>query len=170
MGPPSPDLLVAAGEAAAERELGILIAIDEVQYLTAEELGAATSAIHRTTQLNLPVVLVGTGLPQIPGLAGNAKSYAERLFEFLSIGSLSVADATDALVVPAEAKGVGYSEDTLTALLEATEGYPTFCRNGAITCGTAVTGQPLPPTMWNALEGSLRTIWTRTSSWCVLTG
>lgn len=53
------ELLVAAGEAAAERDTGILLAIDEVQYLTAEELGAAITAIHRTTQLNLPVVLVG---------------------------------------------------------------------------------------------------------------
>jgi len=120
------DLLVAAGEAAAERETGILIAIDEVQYLTAEELGAAISAIHRTTQLNLPVVLVGAGLPQLPGLAGESKSYAERLFEFPAIGSLNDADARAALTVPAEAQGVSYGDDAIKALTRETAGYPYF--------------------------------------------
>ena len=84
-----PDLLVAVGEAAAERESGLLLAIDEVQYLTGSEIGALITAIHRTTQLDLPVVLVGAGLPQLPGLAGDAKSYAERLFDFPEIGSLT---------------------------------------------------------------------------------
>lgn len=87
------DLLVATGEAAKDRSAGLLLAIDEVQYLKPEELGALISAIHRTTQLSLPVVLVGAGLPQLPGLAGEAKSYAERLFDFPMIGSLSEADA-----------------------------------------------------------------------------
>ena len=120
------DLLVAAGEAAAERGTGILIAIDEVQYLTPEELSAAITAIHRTTQLNLPVVLVGAGLPQLPGLLGDAKSYAERLFEFPEIGSLDDLDARDALVVPVEAVGVSFTPGAIEALLERTEGYPYF--------------------------------------------
>ncbi|MEJ1087915.1 ATP-binding protein [Microbacterium sp. Mu-80] len=120
------DLLVAAGEAAVERDTGILIAIDEVQYLTAEELGAAISAIHRTTQLNLPVVLVGAGLPQLPGLAGDSKSYAERLFEFPAIGSLNDSDARAALVVPAEAQGVTFTDDAIAALIAETAGYPYF--------------------------------------------
>ena len=120
------DLLVAAGEAAAERNTGILLAVDEVQYLTAFELGAAISAIHRTTQLNLPVVLVGAGLPQLPGLAGDAKSYAERLFEFPLIGSLKPEDAAAALEVPAAASGVSYADDAVQELLDATSGYPYF--------------------------------------------
>lgn len=86
------DLLVATGEAAKDRSAGLLLAIDEVQYLKPEELGALISAIHRTTQLSLPVVLVGAGLPQLPGLAGEAKSYAEHLFDFPMIGSLSDAE------------------------------------------------------------------------------
>src|SRR5258707_9302430 len=80
-------LLVAVGEAAAARQSGLLLSIDEVQYLAGDELAALITAIHRTTQLNLPVVLVGAGLPQLPGLAGDAKSYAERLFDFPDIGS-----------------------------------------------------------------------------------
>ena len=75
-------LIVAVGEAAQDRSRGLLLAVDEVQYLSAEELGAIISAVHRTVQLSLPVLLVGAGLPQLPGLAGSAKSYAERLFDF----------------------------------------------------------------------------------------
>lgn len=120
------DLLVAAGEAAKERDTGILIAIDEVQYLTSEELSAAITAIHRTTQLNLPVVLVGAGLPQLPGIAGDAKSYAERLFEFPVIGSLNDDDARAALAVPAEEAGVSYTRDAIDELVALTEGYPYF--------------------------------------------
>ena len=41
--------------------------------------------MHRTEQRQLPVVLVGAGLPQLRGQMGNAKSYAERLFDFLTV-------------------------------------------------------------------------------------
>jgi hypothetical protein len=120
------DLLVAVGEAAADRSSGLLLAIDEVQYLTADELGALITAVHRTTQLNLPVVLVGAGLPQLPGLAGDAKSYAERLFDFPEIGSLSHEQAKSALVIPAEALGVAYEADALDSIVAASHGYPYF--------------------------------------------
>lgn len=73
---------MAVGEAAQDRESGVLLVIYEVQYLSANALAALITAIHRTTQQDVPVVLVGAGLPQLPGLAGDAKSYAERLFEF----------------------------------------------------------------------------------------
>jgi len=120
------DLLVAIGEAAKDRQTGLLLAIDEVQYLAAEELAALISAIHRTVQLSLPVILVGAGLPQLPGLAGNAKSYAERLFDFPHVGSLDSADARAVLVLPAEAQGVALTDEALDMLLEVTQGYPYF--------------------------------------------
>ena len=120
------DLLVAVGEAARERAQGVLIAIDEVQYLTTEELAAAIVAVHRTTQLNLPVVLVGTGLPQLPGIAGEAKSYAERLFEFPEIGALSRDDARTALIVPAAEQDVTWSDEALGEIVVASSGYPYF--------------------------------------------
>ena len=120
------DLLVAVGEAAAERSTGVLLAIDEVQYLDAAALGALITAIHRTTQLDLPVILVGAGLPQLPALAGDAKSYAERLFEFPFIGSLIDDDASKALILPARGLNVEYSDDARKAVLAATEGYPYF--------------------------------------------
>lgn len=120
------DLLVAAGEAAKDRDRGFLIAIDEVQYLAAEELAALITAIHRTVQLGLSVILVGAGLPQLPGLAGNAKSYAERLFDFPEIGSLDDEDARAVLATPANEHGVEFSADALDSLLGFTQGYPYF--------------------------------------------
>jgi hypothetical protein len=120
------DLLVAVGEAAKEREKGLLVAIDEVQYLGADELAALITAIHRTVQLGLPVILVGAGLPQLPGLAGNAKSYAERLFDFPAIDSLEPDDARAVLVTPARDQGVAFEDDALDRLLEFTQGYPYF--------------------------------------------
>ena len=120
------DLLVAIGEAAKDRQTGLLLAIDEVQYLAAEELGALISAIHRTVQLSLPVILVGAGLPQLPGLAGNAKSYAERLFDFPHVGSLDDPDARAVLVLPAEAQDVAFTDEALDMLLDLTHGYPYF--------------------------------------------
>lgn len=120
------DLLVSTGEAVKAKGSGLLVAIDEVQYLTEVELAAAISAIHRTTQLSLPVMLVGAGLPQLPRLAGEAKSYAERLFDFPTIGSLDDSDARAVLRVPALAKKVDYAEDALGAIVEQAHGYPYF--------------------------------------------
>lgn len=125
------DLLVATGEAAKSRSTGVLLAIDEVQYLSAHELGALITAIHRTSQLNLPVVLVGAGLPQLPGLAGDAKSYAERLFEFPEVGSLGPDDARAAIAVPAEQEGVGFTPEALTRIVELSQGYPYFLQEWA---------------------------------------
>lgn len=120
------DLLVATGEAARDRAVGLLLAIDEVQYLHSEELGALISAVHRTTQLSLPVVLVGAGLPQLPGLAGEAKSYAERLFDFPEIGSLSEEDAKAALAIPAQNRDVEYTDAALDEIVRESSGYPYF--------------------------------------------
>lgn len=120
------DLLVETGRAAQDRRRGVLLAIDEVQYLSDQELGALITAIHRTVQLGLPVILVGAGLPQLPGLAGEAKSYAERLFNFPEIGSLSDSHAREVLAVPANHEGVEFTDEALDRLLEFTRGYPYF--------------------------------------------
>jgi hypothetical protein len=120
------DLLLATGEAARSLGSGFLLAIDELQYLSQEGLAALITAVHRTVQLDLPVVLVGAGLPQLPSLAGEAKSYAERLFEFPEVGSLAADDAAAALRIPAEQAGVTYSSDALARTVEEAQGYPYF--------------------------------------------
>ena len=137
------DLLVAAGEAAAERDSGILLAVDEVQYLTDAELAALITAIHRTTQQDLPVVLVGAGLPQLPGLAGDAKSYAERLFEFPFIGSLQPDDARAAIQVPASEHGVDFTDDAVDAIVDLAHGYPYFLQEWGYHVWNAAQESPV---------------------------
>jgi hypothetical protein len=137
------DLLVAVGEAADDRGRGLLLAIDEVQYLGASELAALISAIHRTVQLGLPVILVGAGLPQLPGLAGNAKSYAERLFDFPEIGSLGDEDAKSVLTVPAKAQGVEFDAGALESLLRFTQGYPYFLQEWGYHVWNAAPESPI---------------------------
>ncbi len=97
-----PNLFVAIGEAAEDRKSAVAIFIDEVQYFSQKELGSLIMAMHRIQQLQLPLVLLGAGLPILPGLAGESKSYAERLFSFPDIGALSAEDAAKALRDPGE--------------------------------------------------------------------
>jgi hypothetical protein len=137
------DLLSAVGEAAKDRDSGILIAIDEVQYLDSQELGAIISAIHRTVQLGLPVVLVGAGLPQLPGLAGTAKSYAERLFDFPRIGSLGDEDARKVLSLPAAEREVAFAKDALEAMVATTRGYPYFLQEWGYHVWNAAPSTPI---------------------------
>ena len=137
------DLLVAAGEAARERGTGILIAVDELQYLSDEEFAGLIVAIHRTTQLNLPVVLSGAGLPQVPGLAGAAKSYAERLFDFLSVGELAFTEAAQVLTVPAEEEGIDITPDAVEAMVEASRGYPYFLQEWGSAAWNAAPVSPI---------------------------
>jgi hypothetical protein len=137
------DLLVATGEAARDRGTGVVLAIDEVQYLGADELAAMITAVHRTVQMNLPVVLVGAGLPQLPGLAGDAKSYAERLFEFPQIGSLSDEDACAALELPVQQHGVMFAGDALDELLARTQGYPYFLQEWGYHVWNAASTSPI---------------------------
>jgi hypothetical protein len=120
------DLLVALGEAAQDHGTGVVFLFDEIQFLPVTEFEALIAALHKTVQRALPVTLVGAGLPQMPRLAGEAKSYAERLFTFPEIGSLPPAAAIDALQGPAHALGVDYRTDALRAVVDYAEGYPYF--------------------------------------------
>ena len=120
------DLFVELGEAAKEKHTGVLFLLDEIQFLSKADLAALILALHKTTQRRLPITLVAAGLPQIPKLAGEAKSYAERLFIFPKIGRLPALDAARALQQPAADHGVVIDEDAVAAAVEFTEGYPYF--------------------------------------------
>jgi hypothetical protein len=120
------DVFVALGEAAQEHRSGVVFLIDEVQFLDAAEFEALIAAIHKTVQRQLPITLVGAGLPQLPRLAGEAKSYAERLFKFPRIGRLSDDQARVALAEPAKLLGVDFEPAALTTVVNFTEGYPYF--------------------------------------------
>jgi AAA ATPase domain len=119
-------LFVAVGEAARARSVGVAILIDEIQYLSEPHLSALILAMHRVSQTGLPLLLAATGLPQVAGLSGQAKSYAERLFDFPEIGALSDVDAANALQRPAVAEGALWDDDALTLAGKITQGYPYF--------------------------------------------
>lgn len=121
-----PSLFVALAEAADERNTAVAVFIDEVQYFNQKELGALIMAMHKVQQNQLPLVLVGAGLPILPGLAGESKSYAERLFSFPDIGALSEPDAAKALRDPALAADVVFEEPALAEVFRLTQGYPYF--------------------------------------------
>lgn len=120
------DLLVAAGEAAKRADTALALFVDELQYVAEEELAALLMALHRTNQDGLPVVMIGAGLPQLPGRLGKAKSYAERLFDFPEVGPLRPDDARVAISKPAEDEGVTITDEALDRIVEETRGYPYF--------------------------------------------
>ncbi len=120
------ELFVSIGEAARAESTGVAILIDEVQYLSGGDLSALIVAVHRVTQRQLPIIVIGAGLPSIPGLSGDAKSYAERLFRYPRIGALNTQDARAALAEPADKLGVSFEDDALDEIIRVTEGYPYF--------------------------------------------
>lgn len=120
------DLLLAVGRAASEQETAIVIFIDELQYVPEPELAALISAFHRVSQNQLPATMVAAGLPQLLGQMGKAKSYAERLFEFIQIDKLDAPAARDALCKPAKDEGVQYTDEAVNEILKQTQGYPYF--------------------------------------------
>jgi hypothetical protein len=120
------ELLVSVGEAAQDRRTAVAIIIDEMQYLSEDEMSALIMAVHRISQRQLPIVLIGAGLPQLVGLAGRSKSYAERLFRYPVVGPLPEVEAIKALQSPVVSQGVSFTEDALRELIRITHGYPYF--------------------------------------------
>ncbi len=119
-------VITALGEAAKEHATGVVLLFDEVQFLHKAQLESVITALHKSVQRQLPITLVGAGLPQIAELAGEAKSYAERLFKFPRIGVLSDDDAAEALRGPAQEEGARFDEDALALANDITGRYPYF--------------------------------------------
>ena len=146
-----PNLFVAVAEAAEERKSAVAVLIDEVQYFNRKELGALIMAMHKVQQRQLPLVLLGAGLPILPGLAGESKSYAERLFSFPDIGALSEEDAAKALREPAHAAGVVFEAPALADVFRLTKGYPYFLQEWGYQSWNLATASPITlPIVQNA--------------------
>ncbi len=120
------ELFVAMGSLAQKNKRAVCLFIDEIQYLKDDEFEALIAAIHRCNQKGLPVALFGAGLPKVTKIAGDIKSYAERLFHFVSIDSLQEEAARLALTEPARKLGVSYSDDAVKKIIKFTSGYPYF--------------------------------------------
>lgn len=131
------------GLAAKAADTALVIFIDELQYVEEPQLAALITAMHRAEQRKLPIVLVGAGLPQLRGRMGNAKSYAERLFDFPTIGPLPPAAARLAIEKPLEDEGVRITADALNQILQVTCGYAYFLQQWGSHTWRAATVSPI---------------------------
>ncbi len=138
-----PNLLVAVAEAAEERQAPVAILLDEIQYLKQHELSALIMAMHRMQQRQLPLVLLGAGLPILPGLAGESKSYAERLFNFPDLGPLSQSDAAKAVRDPVKVASVDVEEAALAEIFRLTKGYPYFLQEWGYQAWNRAVASPI---------------------------
>ena len=120
------ELLASIGEAAAEQKTAVVLFLDELQYVPEEQLASLISALHNASQAQLPITMVAAGLPQLVGQTGRAKSYAERLFEFVRIDRLDEAEASRALAVPAANEGAAFTQGAVNEILRQSLGYPYF--------------------------------------------
>jgi len=141
-----PNLFLSVAEAAEERRIPVALLIDELQYFNPKELSALIMAMHKMQQRQLPMLLLGAGMPILPGLAGESKSYAERLFNFPDIGALSEPDAHKALQDPVQAAGVAFEKPALKEIYRLTQGYPYFLQEWGYQSWNRATASPI--TLW----------------------
>jgi hypothetical protein len=138
-----PEVLLSLATAAKEAGNPVALFIDEVQYLSTSDLGALIVSVHKVGQKGLPFVVFGAGLPQLAALAGEAKSYAERLFNYPAVGPLMGDSARDAVREPIKREGVQISEDALAMILEKTRGYPYFLQEWGHHTWNVATASPI---------------------------
>ncbi len=136
-------LLEVVGAAAQKAGTALSLFIDELQYVEEEQLAALITALHRTAQRRLPVVLVGAGLPQLRGQMGRAKSYAERLFDFPEVGPLPADAARIAIEKPATDQGVDVTQEALQMIVWQTHGYPYFLQEWGRHAWDTATASPI---------------------------
>lgn len=137
------DLLEALGRAASERSTALVLFVDELQYVPEDQLASLIAALHSSGQQQLPITMVAAGLPQLVGRTGDAKSYAERLFEFASVDRLDNADAKAALIVPACKEGVVFSPEAVCEVLVETNGYPYLLQEWGKHIWNAADNSPI---------------------------
>lgn len=137
------ELFIRVGEAAKSAKQGWALLIDEVQYLPSEALSALIVAIHRVNQKNLPVIFFGAGLPQIAALSGDAKSYAERLFNYPPVGPLEKDSAIAAIKQPILEEGESIDEAALEKIAEVTKGYPYFLQEWGFQSWNIAAASPI---------------------------
>ena len=136
-------LFEAVGQAAQKADSALVLFVDELQYVPEKQLAALIVALHRTAQRRLPVVLVGAGLPQLRAQMGNAKSYAERLFDFPPVGALEPDDARRAIEKPVRDAGESITQPALDRIAAQTQGYPYFLQEWGKHVWDAADASPI---------------------------
>ena len=119
-------LFEALGEAASASNGALIVIVDELQYVPRAELAALIAALHRAAQRRLPILLAAAGLPPLRAQVAEAKTYAERLFEFHEIGPLDEEASRDAIAKPVRARQADITPGALKMIIEETQGYPYF--------------------------------------------
>ena len=137
------DLFLRIGEAAKAGGRAWTLLVDEVQYLSVKELSAINVAIHRVNQKSLPVMFFGAGLPQVAALSGDAKSYAERLFNYPAVGTLGPNAAKEAIQQPVENEGETIADEALDEIVSKTHGYPYFLQEWGYQTWNAADASPI---------------------------
>ena len=132
-------LFVEIGMAAKEKKTALVLFIDEIQYIAEDEFSSLIMALHKCAQRQLPIILIGAGLPQLIAQAGRAKSYAERMFEYHEIGALDSVAAWNALQSPAKKAEASFTEDALEEIFQRTKGYPYFLQEWGKHCWEVAT-------------------------------
>jgi AAA ATPase domain len=111
---------------AKEMGVGVAVFVDELQEMDRPTMAALAGAAHVTSQRAMPFVVVGAGLPNLPARLADARSYAERLFDYHSLGPLPPRLAADALAGPAAREGVAWERGALDLTIKESGGYPYF--------------------------------------------
>lgn len=137
------DLVVDVAEAAAAQDLGVMVAIDEAQMVGADDMRRILAGVHRCGQDGLPMWCLLAGLPNLVGVVARATTYAERMFTVDSLGPLTPADVTRAVVEPARAIGVGWTDEATAAIADRSDGYPFFVQVWAYHTWNAAVDEPI---------------------------
>jgi hypothetical protein len=139
------ELFLLVGQAAKDAHKGWALLIDEVQYLSGKDLSALIVALHRVAQKNLPIIFFGAGLPQLAAMAGDAKSYAERLFTYPLVDALDAASAQHAIRQPVEDEEEAIEEQAVVAIVQHTKGYPYFLQEWGFQAWNHAQGNSITP-------------------------
>lgn len=137
------DLLETVTLAAKADDKSLVLFLDEVQFLSSEDLAALIVATHRLGQKSLPFLIIGAGLPQLAGLAGDAKSYAERLFDYPDVGPLLPDAARAAISEPLKRENIAIDDDALELMVTKTQGYPFFLQEWGYQVWNAAAETPI---------------------------
>ena len=113
-------------DAAREEGVGVALVVDEAQDLSTDEMVALCSVAHAAGQEGWPLLLALGGLPNLPRSLARARSYAERLFVFGRVESLTPGQAVVAVREPARGEGVYWDSDAVDVVARAAAGYPYF--------------------------------------------
>lgn len=138
-----PDLILSLARVAQERNRAIALLIDELQYLSKSDLGAVIVTAHKAAQRGLPFLFFGAGLPQLAGLAGDAKSYAERLFAFPEIGPLDASASRAAIEEPIKDEGGAIDPEATGLIVNRTKGYPYFLQEWGYQAWNTAVSNPI---------------------------